>query len=58
MVNNCYQKHKERLQKEARKRYENLSGEEKNKRWKETRERYQNVTEEETEKKAPLLSGM
>ena len=34
MVNNYYQKHKERLQKEARERYQNLSEEEKAKRQK------------------------
>ena len=32
MTNNYYQKHKERLQKEARKNYQNLFEEEKNKR--------------------------
>ena len=51
MVNNYYQKHKERLQKEARERYQNLSEEEKDKRRKKTRERYQNFTDEEKEKK-------
>ena len=51
MVNNYYQKHKERLRKEARERYQNLSEEEKDKRRKKTRERYQNFTDEEKEKK-------
>ena len=32
MVNNYYQKHKEKLRKEAREKYENLSEEEKEKR--------------------------
>ena len=32
MVNKHYQKHKEKLRKEARERYQNLSEEEKNKR--------------------------
>ena len=32
MINKCYQKHKERLQREARERYQNLSEEEKDKR--------------------------
>ena len=32
MVKNYYQKHKERLQKEAHERYQNLSEEEKNRR--------------------------
>ena len=40
----------ENLRKEARKRYQNLSEEEKGKRRKKTRKWYQNVTEEETEK--------
>ena len=31
MVTKYYQKHKERLEKEAREKYQNLSGEEKNK---------------------------
>ena len=35
MTNKYYQKHKERLRKEARERYQNLSKEEKNKRRKE-----------------------
>ena len=47
MVNKYYQKHKQRPRKEARKRYQNLSKEEKDKRRKKTRERYQNFTEEE-----------
>ena len=34
MVNNYYQKHKEKLRKEAREKYENLSEEEKEKRHK------------------------
>ena len=45
-----YQKHKERLQKEARERYQNLSEEEKEKRRRKARERYQNLTEEENKK--------
>ena len=35
MVNKYYQKHKERLRKEARERYQNLSEKEKDKRQKE-----------------------
>ena len=46
---NKYQKHKERLRKEARERYQNLSEEEKDKKCKYARERYQNFTEEEKE---------
>ena len=50
ITNNYYQKHKERLRKEAREKYQNLSEEEKGKRQKEAWERYQNLTEEEKEK--------
>ena len=50
ITNNYYQKHKERLRKEAREKYQNLSEEEKGKSQKETREGYQNLTEEEKEK--------
>ena len=32
MINKCFQKHKERLRREARERYQNLSEEEKDKR--------------------------
>ena len=42
MTNNHYQKHKEKLRKEAHERYQNLSEEEKDKRQKKARERYQN----------------
>ena len=52
MPNNYYQKNKEKLQKEAHKRYQNLSEEEKDKRQKKAQERYQNFTEEEKEKKS------
>ena len=51
MVNTYYQKNKEKLQKEARERYQNLSEEEKNKKRKYTRERYQYLTEEEKERR-------
>ena len=51
MTNNYYQKHKERLWKEARERYQNLSEEKKDKRRKNTREKYQNPTNEEKEKR-------
>ena len=50
MTQEYYQKHKERLQKEARERYQNLSEEEKKKRRRKARERYQNLTEEENKK--------
>ena len=42
MTNNYYQKHKEKLRKEAHERYQNLSEEEKDKRQKKAQERYQN----------------
>ena len=45
-----YQKHKERLQKEARERYQNLSEEVKDKRRKKARERYQHFIEEKKDK--------
>ena len=51
MVNKYYQKQREKLQKEARERYQNLSEEKKDKRQKKARERYQNFTEEEKEKR-------
>ena len=51
LVNKHYQKHKERLQKEARERYQNLPEEEKDERRKKARERYQNFTEEKKEKR-------
>ena len=41
MTTNYYQINKEKLQKEARERYQNLSEEEKNKRLKKAREWYQ-----------------
>ena len=40
MVNKCYQKHKERLRKQARERFQNLSEVEKDKRRKKVQERY------------------
>ena len=40
MTNKYYQKHKERFQKEKRKKYKNLSEEEKGKRRKKVRGRY------------------
>ena len=47
MVNKHYQKHKERLQKQARERYQILPEEKKDKRQEKAREIYQNFTEEE-----------
>ena len=46
MVYNYYQKHKERFQKLAPKRYQNLSEEKKHKSRKKTRKRHQNFTAE------------
>ena len=47
MTNNYYQKHKNRLQKEVRERYQNLSEIEKEKRQRKAPEIYQNLSEEE-----------
>ena len=44
----------EKLQKEVRKRYENLSKEEKEKRQKKARDRYKNLSEEEKQKKLSI----
>ena len=46
MRNSYYPKHKEKLQKEARERYQNRSEEEKDKRQKKARDKYQNLSEE------------
>ena len=51
MVNNYYQKHKERLRKETKETYQNLCEQNKDKRRIKARERYQNFTEEEKEKR-------
>ena len=51
VTNNYYQKHKERLVKKVREKYQNYSEKEKGKRWKKTRENYQNFTVAEKEKK-------
>ena len=50
MTNKYYQKHKERLRKEAREKYQNLSKEEKDKKRKNARERYQNFPKEQKQK--------
>ena len=47
MINKYYQTHKERLWKEACKKYQNLSEEEKDKSREKTWERYQDFTAEE-----------
>ena len=56
MVNNYYQKHKERLRKEARERYQNLSVEENVERRKKVRERSKFYCRRER-KKTSILSG-
>ena len=48
MTNDYYQKHKERLPKEAREKFQNHSGKDKQKRQIKAGEIYQNFTEEET----------
>ena len=53
MTNKYYQKHKEKVRKEARERCQNLSEQGKNKTRKKAPERYQNFTEE---KKASISS--
>ena len=51
MVNNYYEKSKEKLQKETSERYKNLSEEEKDKTQKKTpRERYQNLIKNKKKK--------
>ena len=57
MVNKNTKKDKERLQKEARERYQNVSEEEKDKRQKKIRERYSNFTKKRKRRKASVLSG-
>ena len=51
MINNYYQKTKERLSKKARERYTNLSDREKDKKCHYARERYRNLSEEAKKKK-------
>ena len=50
MVNKYYQKHKEKLQKEARERYQNFSEEEKDRKQKMIRDRYKNLSEDNKSK--------
>ena len=51
MTNDYYQKHKEKLLKLARERYQNLSQEERDKRRKKSQKRYQNFAEKERGKR-------
>ena len=57
MVNKYYQK-KQKLWKEARERYQNLSGEKKKERWKKIWDRYKNLSEEGKEKKSSVSSWL
>ena len=50
MINNDYQKNKEKVRKEARVRYQNLSEEEKKKKRQYYRERNKNLSEEQKQK--------
>ena len=56
MVNKYYQKNKEKLLKDARERYQNLSEKEKN-RQKKARDRYKNLSEEEKQKKVEYMKN-
>ena len=55
MVNKYYQKHKEKLRKEAREKFQNLSEEEKEKKRQYHRECSKNLSEEEKEKKVEYM---
>ena len=55
MVNKYYQKNKEKLQKEAQGRYQNLSEKEKEKRRKKAQGKYKNISEEEKEKRVSII---
>ena len=52
MTTNYYKKHKEKLWKEAREIYQNVSEEEKDRKRKNARDGYQNLSEEEERKKS------
>ena len=58
MINKYYQKHKERLQREARERYQSLFEEEKDKRRRKAREIYQNFTKEEKKKGVSIIRNV
>ena len=57
MVNKYYQKNKERLQNEARERYQNLSEEEKEKKCQYHCDRTKNLSEEEKQKKVEYMGN-
>ena len=55
MTNNYYQKHKERLRKEAQERYQNLSEEEKEKKRQYHRERNKNLSEKQKQRQVEYM---
>ena len=59
MTNKYYQKHKEKLQREAREGYQNFSEKEKDKRWKRKQawDRFQNLSGEKNERKVDYMSN-
>ena len=57
MPTRYYQKSKEKLQKETRERYQNLSKEKKSKKHQYARERYQNFSEEEINKNENIVAS-
>ena len=57
MVNKYYQKNKEKLQNEARERYQNLSEEEKEKKCQYHCDRTKNLSEEEKQKKVEYMGN-
>ena len=57
MVNKYYQKNKEKLQNEARERYQNLSEEEKEKKCQHHRDRTKNLSGEEKQKKVEYMGN-
>ena len=57
MVNKYYQKNKEKLQNEARERYQNLSEEKNEKKCQYHRDRTKNLSEEEKQKKVEYMGN-
>ena len=57
MLNRYYQKHKEKLWKDVRERYQNISEEEKEKIRKKSQDRYQYLSEEEKENKVEYMKN-
>ena len=58
MTTNIYQKHKEKLRKEAHERYQNISEEEKDKSQKKVQDKYQNLSEKEKEKSFSIIANV